>query len=243
MQADKLVNVFSQVFSRHGLPDLVVSDNGRQYTSIEFAKFLKARKIKHTFSPPYCPATNGAAENFVKTFKNNVSRIIRDGKTLDEAVNMFLFDYRSTEHCTTGRSPAWLLYKRELCTRFELIRPNVRNDVERNQFNQKTAVDGKRKCELTLGEKVFVKDNRSDPKYRSEAVIIAHNSPSTDTVKFNDNTIAKKHANQIVKTKLGEIKKEGVSVTASETLQAQNKVSQSAVIPRRSERLKSKMNI
>lgn len=113
---------------------------------------------------------------------------------------MFLFDYRSTEHCTTGRSPAWLMYKRELRTRFDLIRPNVKSYVEGKQFNQKTAVNGKRKCELILREKVFVKDNRTNPKYRTEAVIVAQNSPSTYTVKFKNNTTAKKHANQIIKT-------------------------------------------
>lgn len=169
--------------------------------------------------------------------------MVRDGSTLDDAVNMFLFDYRSTEHCTTGRSPAWLMYKRELRTRFDLIRPNVKNDVERKQFDQKTAIDGKRKCNLTLGEKVFVKDNRTDPKYRSEAVIMAKNSPSTYTVKFNDNTVAKKHANQIVKTKWSEKeeKEESVRAKASKTYKVQNKVSPSGVLPRRSARLRNKV--
>lgn len=171
--------------------------------------------------------------------------MVRDGSTLDDAVNKFMFDYRSTEHCTTGRSPAWLLYKRELRTRFDLIRPNVKNEVERKQFDQKTAVDGKRSCNLALGEKVFVKDNRTDPKYRSEAVITAQNSPSTYTVKFKDNTVAKKHANQIVKTKLSKDDERGESVSAkvSKISKVRNKESPNEVLPRRSARVRNKANV
>lgn len=51
---------------------LVVTDNGPQYKSDEFSKFLKKKGIKHTFSTPYYPATNSAAENFVESFKSNV---------------------------------------------------------------------------------------------------------------------------------------------------------------------------
>ncbi|XP_014217296.1 uncharacterized protein LOC106645854, partial [Copidosoma floridanum] len=55
---------------RFGLPDHIVSDNGPQFRSLEFREFLKRNGVKQSFSPPYHPATNGAAENFVKTFKD-----------------------------------------------------------------------------------------------------------------------------------------------------------------------------
>ena len=37
-------------------------------TSDEFNKFLKVDGIKHSYTPPYYPATNGVAENYVNTF-------------------------------------------------------------------------------------------------------------------------------------------------------------------------------
>lgn len=237
-QATKLIKVFKQLFCRHGLPDLLVSDNGRQYTSNEFAIFLKEQKISHSFTPPYCPATNGAAENFVKTFKSNVDKIVRDGKSLDDAVNLFLFDYRSTPHSTTGRSPARLLYKREIRNRFDLIEPIVKYDVERKQYEQMIAVGGKRKCDVVIGNNVFVKDHRGNPKLRSEATVVKQNSPSTFNVRMTDNTIAKKHVNQIIKNmssqssaKRGEeVSKDIVNETSSQE-------------PRRSARLRDKGNV
>lgn len=61
---------------------------------------------------PYHPATNGAAENFVRTFKSRVTKLVKDKKPLKEAVRLFLFDYRSIPHSTTNRSSASL---RENC--------------------------------------------------------------------------------------------------------------------------------
>ena len=68
-QSDNLIKAFKNVFSRYGLCDHVVSDNGSQYKSDEFNKFLKVNGIKHFYTPPYYPATNGAAENYVNTLR------------------------------------------------------------------------------------------------------------------------------------------------------------------------------
>ena len=108
-KADKLYKDFKSVFSRYDLSDHAVSDNGSQYKSDEFNKFLKVNGVKYSCTPPHHPATNGGAEKYVNTFKNKVNKIIKDGKSLDDAINLFLFDYRITVHCTTDRSPAWFL--------------------------------------------------------------------------------------------------------------------------------------
>ena len=45
------IGVLRQLFSRYGLPQQVVSDNGPQFTSEEFATFMRANGIKHTLCP------------------------------------------------------------------------------------------------------------------------------------------------------------------------------------------------
>lgn len=81
---------FKKVLVRFGLPRHLVSDNGTQYTSIEFQEFCKINGIKHSFTAPHHPATNGAAENFVETFKDKVDKIVKSGKSLDYAINLCL---------------------------------------------------------------------------------------------------------------------------------------------------------
>ena len=54
--ATKTITVLRHLFSTYGLPEQVVSDNGPQFTSEEFATFMKANGIKHVRVAPYHPA-------------------------------------------------------------------------------------------------------------------------------------------------------------------------------------------
>ncbi|XP_035227935.1 uncharacterized protein K02A2.6-like [Stegodyphus dumicola] len=56
-------------FARYGLPLVVVSDNGPQFTSGEFETFIRNNGIKHKTCAPFKPASNGQAERYVYTVK------------------------------------------------------------------------------------------------------------------------------------------------------------------------------
>ena len=56
-------------FARYGCPETVVSDNGPQYASAEFATFSKEWDFEHTPSSPGNSQSNGQAESAVKTAK------------------------------------------------------------------------------------------------------------------------------------------------------------------------------
>ncbi len=50
------------MFSTHGLPEVLISDNGSCFTSQEFKQFTKLNGIRHVCTAPYHPASNGQAE-------------------------------------------------------------------------------------------------------------------------------------------------------------------------------------
>ena len=61
--AEKTIEVMRTLFLSYGIPEQVVSNNGPQFTSDEFAEFMHQNCIKHIRSTPYHPSTNGLAEH------------------------------------------------------------------------------------------------------------------------------------------------------------------------------------
>ena len=68
------VEKLQTVFATHGLPEVIVSDNGTAFTSEEFALFVQRNGIRHLTSAPYHPASNGLAERAVQTLKSALKK-------------------------------------------------------------------------------------------------------------------------------------------------------------------------
>ena len=64
------------IFATHGIPRILVTDNGLPLISSEFQAFMKNNGIKHIYSAPYHPATNGLVEWSVQTFKEHMKRLL-----------------------------------------------------------------------------------------------------------------------------------------------------------------------
>ena len=63
----RVIKILKNMFSRYGVPDQIISDNGPQFASAEFAKFGKQWGFNHVTSSPRYPQSNGKAENAEKT--------------------------------------------------------------------------------------------------------------------------------------------------------------------------------
>ncbi|XP_029139104.1 uncharacterized protein K02A2.6-like, partial [Protobothrops mucrosquamatus] len=73
--AAKTIQVLRNIFAAHGLPDVLVSDNGPQFTSAEFQGFLRTNMIHHAASAPFHPSTNGLAERMVRVTKDALKKL------------------------------------------------------------------------------------------------------------------------------------------------------------------------
>lgn len=62
------------IFTTHGLPETLVSDNGTSFTSTEFQEFAKHNSIRHITASPYHRASNGLAKCAVQTFKESMKK-------------------------------------------------------------------------------------------------------------------------------------------------------------------------
>lgn len=72
--ATKTIEVMRNLFASYRLPEELVSDNGPQFTAVEFGEFLQLNAVKHTKSTLYNPSSNGAAERLVQTFKQSLEK-------------------------------------------------------------------------------------------------------------------------------------------------------------------------
>lgn len=63
------------IFTTHGLPSMLVSDNGSQLISYEFGEFIRRNGIVHTTCAPFHPSSNGMAERGAQTFKNGLKKM------------------------------------------------------------------------------------------------------------------------------------------------------------------------
>ncbi|KAK7909818.1 hypothetical protein WMY93_014502 [Mugilogobius chulae] len=69
-----IIQFLTAVFSREGNPKTLISDNGPQFLSTEFAVFLKEHGIQHLRSSVYYPRANGEVERFNRCVKTAYRR-------------------------------------------------------------------------------------------------------------------------------------------------------------------------
>ncbi|GFX94046.1 uncharacterized protein K02A2.6 [Trichonephila clavipes] len=67
----KTIECLRDSFARFVLPRVLVRDNGSQFTSYEFQRFMHKNGVRHKTSAPFKPSSNGQAERYVATLKSN----------------------------------------------------------------------------------------------------------------------------------------------------------------------------
>ncbi len=153
------------IFSTHGIPDLVISDNGPQFASQEFKQFSEQYNFQHITSSPKYPAANGEAERSVRTIKE----ILKKNKD----PYLALLSYRTTP-LQNGLSPSELLMGRKLRTLLPIIPSKLSQGITNNQskeveekekvYREKQAENFNIRHKTTLlpqlkkGENVWVRD-------------------------------------------------------------------------------------
>lgn len=105
--AQEVICKMSSIFARHGVPLEVLSDNGPQFTSREFARFAASYDFKHIMSSPRFPRSNGLAEKGVPVVKHILKKTHHSGGDFYQG----LLNYR-TSPLECGSSPGELLMNR-----------------------------------------------------------------------------------------------------------------------------------
>ena len=141
-----IVKSLKTVFACHGIPVRLRSDNGPQFSSLEFRRFCQTHGIDHETSSPHFQSSNGEAERAIQTVKKLWKK--------SEDRQLALLDYRTTPLEGLQLSPAQLLMGRRprntLPASKELLKPRihdpnrVKSHFEEQKSKQKFYYDHRR---------------------------------------------------------------------------------------------------
>ena len=196
-EAPKTISELRKIFAANGLPQQLVTDNGPQFVSGEFATFMKMNGIKHIRCAPYHPSSNGAAERFVQTFKKAMKAGQGSAFPLSQRVSNFLLTYRTTPHATTNETPSQLLMGRKIRTRLDLLRPDGERHVSSKQAQQKADHDKHaRSRELHTGQSVMARNLRPGVPW-VPGVIVEQLGPLTYRVQVEGGLLWRRHLDHL----------------------------------------------
>lgn len=173
---ETIIEALGEMFCRFGSPIQLVDDNRPQLVSQEMDVFLQANGVQQITSAPYDPATNGLADRFVQTTSQGQG-------TLHQRLHKFLLNDCNSPHATTKTSPANLMFKRDLCTSFDLLKPAAVKETIHNFFLLLFVNRGQQIKDrlFSSDESVLSRNYRRELKW-FPATVIARTGPVSYTV-------------------------------------------------------------
>ena len=192
-----VISHLKSIFAHHGIPEVVVSDNGPQYSSAVFEEFSKEYEFDHMTSSPKYPQANGEAERAVKTTKQLLEK--------NSDPYLALLAYRSTP-LENGYSPSELLMGRKLRTTLPIapkqLKPSLPKESVLREKERKLKKRNKRNFDsrhkvkdlqpLQPGDTVWI------PESKSEGTIVEQSDPRSYTVRVQNGTIRRNRRDLIV---------------------------------------------
>ena len=111
-QSSTVIAHTKKMFSKYGIPKIVFSDNGPEFSSAEYKLFSKQWDFQHDTSSPEYPQSNGCVERMIQTVKKCLKKNIRDG----DDPYLALLSLRTTPINENFSSPSTIMFGRKLRT-------------------------------------------------------------------------------------------------------------------------------
>ncbi|RXN33948.1 Retrotransposable element Tf2 type 1 [Labeo rohita] len=193
-----VVTHMKSIFARHGIPQVVCSDNGPCYSSRDFQKFAEEYGFQHVTSSPLYPQSNGKAEKGVHIVK----LLLKKAVDSQSDPYLALLSYRASplEH---GVSPAEILMG--LRTTLPcLATPSKNKYLRRKQWHlkqqQKAHYDKASKGlePLSNSDTVRLEDCST---WSKRATVLEEVNPRSYTVRTEDGQILRRNRRSLLKTK------------------------------------------
>lgn len=108
---DKTGSSVTKAFFRTILPSMprqparIMTDNGKEFDNEKFRAHASKYNIKHTFTTPYRPSSNGLVERVNRTIKNQLGIRVGEGGDWTVALTHAVMTYNATLQSGIGKTP------------------------------------------------------------------------------------------------------------------------------------------
>ncbi|XP_062542050.1 uncharacterized protein K02A2.6-like [Armigeres subalbatus] len=164
-----VVEQLKEWFAVHGVPRVLESDNGPQYSSEEFKKFASEWCFDHCTSSPMFPRANGLAERFVQTAKGILKKCGEDKSD----VKLALLHARNTPRTSELAAPSERLMGRLLRSNLPVTEKRL---VPKLVTGVTEALLEERKHQKQYADKGAVESKEYD---KGESVLLQYHSDKT----------------------------------------------------------------
>ncbi|MGH0128263.1 UNVERIFIED_CONTAM: hypothetical protein FKN15_034099 [Acipenser sinensis] len=197
--ANCVITHIKSIFARHGIPQVVVSDNGPSYNCKEFKQFAEHYDFQHITSSPLHAQSNGKAEKGVHILK----QLLRKATDSKSDPYLALLSYRASP-LECGSAPAELLMGRKLRTTLpycskEKQNKELKQKQELLKWKQKQNYDKATKSLKPLSRYDVVRIE--DPNaWNRKATVLQEISPRSYTVRTEDGQILRRNRRSLLRT-------------------------------------------
>ena len=101
-----------KVFSCYGIPDILHSDQGRNFESTILPQTLEAFGVTKSCTTAYHPGGDGLVECFNRSLLQMLRAYVQQHNDWEKYLPFVLYAYRTAVHSSTGVSPFELMFGR-----------------------------------------------------------------------------------------------------------------------------------
>ena len=199
-----VVAATADIFSEHGVPEKVVSDNGPHYDCVNYKKFAQEWGFEHVTSSPHFPQSNGFVERIIQTVKRTLLKAKE--RNMNPCKAMLCLRTTPLDHHLP--SPSELLYARKLKgdLPIQIRNPLTRRDdiyrrLQERQDTQKTFHDAHAHdmSQLTAGQHVRIQDQASG-RWQKATVTATCEEPRSYLVEAQNGRTLRRNRRQLQAT-------------------------------------------
>ena len=108
--------LIQEVFHTFGTPEVIHSDNGKQFVSAEFKKMIEDYRITHMRTAIYSPQSNASERVNQQVLSTIRAYLEKDRRDWDKFLSEIECALRSSVHIATGMSPYFVLFGQNMFT-------------------------------------------------------------------------------------------------------------------------------